>query len=165
MKFCAKRKKISLIFFFFCESIFGTGEKTSTKKNKNHKNHKPQTKKLNQRAMTDYKLVVVGGGGVGKSSLTLQLLLGYFVDEYDPTIEDVLFCFILFYFVLFCFILFYFILFKVILLMNMILLLRILIKKTRLFFCFILFYFVLFCFILFYFVLFCIILLYSKLFY
>uniref|UniRef100_A0A7S4KJT7 small monomeric GTPase n=1 Tax=Paramoeba aestuarina TaxID=180227 RepID=A0A7S4KJT7_9EUKA len=38
--------------------------------------------------MTEYKLVVVGGGGVGKSALTIQLLQNYFVDEYDPTIED-----------------------------------------------------------------------------
>lgn len=39
-------------------------------------------------AMTQYKLVVVGAGGVGKSALTIQLIRHYFVDEYDPTIED-----------------------------------------------------------------------------
>jgi len=39
-------------------------------------------------AMTEYKLVVVGGGGVGKSALTIQLIQNHFVDEYDPTIED-----------------------------------------------------------------------------
>lgn len=38
--------------------------------------------------MTDYKLVVVGGGGVGKSALTIQLIQGHFLEEYDPTIED-----------------------------------------------------------------------------
>ncbi|KAJ3435814.1 ras-like protein rasd [Anaeramoeba flamelloides] len=38
--------------------------------------------------MTEYKLVVVGGGGVGKSALTIQLVQSHFVDEYDPTIED-----------------------------------------------------------------------------
>eukprot|EP01121_Diplochlamys_sp_Union-15-3_P009314 TRINITY_DN2536_c0_g1_i4.p1 TRINITY_DN2536_c0_g1~~TRINITY_DN2536_c0_g1_i4.p1 ORF type:complete len:201 (-),score=41.72 TRINITY_DN2536_c0_g1_i4:49-618(-) len=38
--------------------------------------------------MTEYKLVIVGGGGVGKSALTLQLVQNYFVDDYDPTIED-----------------------------------------------------------------------------
>ena len=38
--------------------------------------------------MNEYKLVIVGGGGVGKSALTIQLVQGYFVDEYDPTIED-----------------------------------------------------------------------------
>jgi len=34
------------------------------------------------------KLVVVGGGGVGKSALTIQFIQSHFVDEYDPTIED-----------------------------------------------------------------------------
>lgn len=38
--------------------------------------------------MTEYKLIVVGGGGVGKSALTIQLIQNHFVDEYDPTIED-----------------------------------------------------------------------------
>ena len=38
--------------------------------------------------MKEYKLVVVGGGGVGKSALTIQLIQSHFVDEYDPTIED-----------------------------------------------------------------------------
>jgi len=34
---------------------------------------------------------VVGGGGVGKSCLTIQLIQSHFVDEYDPTIEGKLF--------------------------------------------------------------------------
>ncbi len=59
--------------------------------------------------MTEYKLVIVGGGGVGKSALTIQLIRNHFIDEYgkcprvlgmwwcwcahrsfreDPTIED-----------------------------------------------------------------------------
>lgn len=38
--------------------------------------------------MTEYKLVVVGAGGVGKSALTIQFIQNHFVDEYDPTIED-----------------------------------------------------------------------------
>jgi len=38
--------------------------------------------------MTEYKLVVVGGGGVGKSALTIQLIQNHFIEEYDPTIED-----------------------------------------------------------------------------
>jgi len=37
---------------------------------------------------TSYKLVVVGGGGVGKSALTIQFIQCYFVTDYDPTIED-----------------------------------------------------------------------------
>ncbi|KAK0565912.1 RAS1 protein [Tilletia horrida] len=39
-------------------------------------------------APREYKLVVVGGGGVGKSALTIQFIQSHFVDEYDPTIED-----------------------------------------------------------------------------
>ena len=31
--------------------------------------------------------MVVGGGGVGKSALTIQFIQSHFVDEYDPTIE------------------------------------------------------------------------------
>ena len=38
--------------------------------------------------MTEYKLVIVGGGGVGKSALTIQFIQNHFIDEYDPTIED-----------------------------------------------------------------------------
>ncbi|KAL4837691.1 hypothetical protein H8958_008143 [Nasalis larvatus] len=38
--------------------------------------------------MTEYKLAVVGAGGVSKSALTIQLIQNHFVDEYDPTIED-----------------------------------------------------------------------------
>jgi small GTP-binding protein len=34
------------------------------------------------------KLVILGGGGVGKSALTIQFIQGYFLDVYDPTIED-----------------------------------------------------------------------------
>lgn len=43
---------------------------------------------LNKSNIREYKLVVVGGGGVGKSALTIQLTQSHFVDEYDPTIED-----------------------------------------------------------------------------
>ena len=35
--------------------------------------------------LKEYKLVVVGGGGVGKSALTIQFIQSHFVDEYDPT--------------------------------------------------------------------------------
>ncbi|KZT58126.1 ras-like protein, partial [Calocera cornea HHB12733] len=37
--------------------------------------------------LREYKLVVVGGGGVGKSALTIQFIQSRFVDEWDPTIE------------------------------------------------------------------------------
>ena len=36
----------------------------------------------------DWKIVAVGGGGVGKSSFVIQFVDSVFTDEYDPTIED-----------------------------------------------------------------------------
>merc|ERR1719295_65512 len=39
-------------------------------------------------AQTEYKIVVLGGGGVGKSALTIRLVTDNFLEEYDPTIED-----------------------------------------------------------------------------
>jgi len=38
--------------------------------------------------MREYKVVVLGSGGVGKSALTVQFISGKFVEKYDPTIED-----------------------------------------------------------------------------
>eukprot|EP01125_Pyxidicula_operculata_P007820 TRINITY_DN2648_c0_g1_i1.p1 TRINITY_DN2648_c0_g1~~TRINITY_DN2648_c0_g1_i1.p1 ORF type:complete len:192 (+),score=36.36 TRINITY_DN2648_c0_g1_i1:266-841(+) len=35
-----------------------------------------------------YKIVVIGGGGVGKSAITCQFVNHHFVEAYDPTIED-----------------------------------------------------------------------------
>eukprot|EP01092_Planopodium_desertum_P012042 TRINITY_DN56342_c0_g4_i2.p1 TRINITY_DN56342_c0_g4~~TRINITY_DN56342_c0_g4_i2.p1 ORF type:complete len:192 (-),score=41.42 TRINITY_DN56342_c0_g4_i2:99-674(-) len=35
-----------------------------------------------------YRIVVLGSGAVGKSSITLQAVHRSFVEEYDPTIED-----------------------------------------------------------------------------
>ena len=40
-------------------------------------------------AYVEYKLVVLGREGVGKSSMTIQLMSYHFVDEHDPTIEDI----------------------------------------------------------------------------
>lgn len=34
------------------------------------------------------KLAILGGGGVGKSAMTIQFLQNHFVEIYDPTIED-----------------------------------------------------------------------------
>jgi len=41
-----------------------------------------------ERDMTEYKMIVLGDGGVGKSALTIQFISNYFVEEYDPNIED-----------------------------------------------------------------------------
>lgn len=38
--------------------------------------------------MREYKVVVLGSGGVGKSALTVQFVSGSFMEKYDPTIED-----------------------------------------------------------------------------
>merc|ERR1712063_96924 len=35
-----------------------------------------------------YKVVMLGGGGVGKSAITIQFVQNTFVSEYDPTIEN-----------------------------------------------------------------------------
>lgn len=44
--------------------------------------------------MREYKVVVLGPGGVGKSALTVQLCHSKFVEKYDPTIEVsvIIFC-------------------------------------------------------------------------
>jgi len=36
----------------------------------------------------EYKIVVLGAGGVGKSALTVQFTQNVFITRYDPTIED-----------------------------------------------------------------------------
>jgi GTPase KRas protein len=38
--------------------------------------------------LREYKLIVVGGGGVGKSCLTVRFVENKWSEEYDPTIED-----------------------------------------------------------------------------
>lgn len=36
----------------------------------------------------EYKIVVMGDRGVGKTAMTMQFIQNIFVKEYDPTIED-----------------------------------------------------------------------------
>lgn len=38
--------------------------------------------------MREFKVVVLGSGGVGKSALTVQFVQGVFTEKYDPTVED-----------------------------------------------------------------------------
>ncbi|CAO3653201.1 unnamed protein product [Mucor hiemalis] len=44
--------------------------------------------KIASSILREYKIVMVGEGGVGKSAMTIQFIQSQFVDEYDPTIED-----------------------------------------------------------------------------
>ncbi|OQR85605.1 ras protein let-60 [Achlya hypogyna] len=41
-----------------------------------------------QQESREYKLVVLGSGGVGKSALVIRLVTDNFLEDYDPTIED-----------------------------------------------------------------------------
>ncbi|CAG9581331.1 unnamed protein product [Danaus chrysippus] len=43
---------------------------------------------LHSTIMREFKVVVLGSGGVGKSALTVQFVSGCFMEKYDPTIED-----------------------------------------------------------------------------
>ena len=42
-----------------------------------------------QMSKNSYHIVFLGDGGVGKSSITIQFAHNHFVEEYDPTIEDI----------------------------------------------------------------------------
>ncbi|KAL6071496.1 Ras GTPase [Balamuthia mandrillaris] len=44
--------------------------------------------RITPRESPEYKVVVCGAGGVGKSAFTVQFVQGVFVEQYDPTIED-----------------------------------------------------------------------------
>ncbi|XP_065920805.1 circularly permutated Ras protein 1-like [Dysidea avara] len=44
--------------------------------------------RITPREGVDYKVVIFGSGGVGKSTVCIQYVQGHFVDQYDPTIED-----------------------------------------------------------------------------
>ena len=50
--------------------------------NNSKSNHNSETK------LEEYKIAVVGGGGVGKSAITVQFVQNIFIPDYDPTIED-----------------------------------------------------------------------------
>ncbi|EFA80461.1 type A von Willebrand factor domain-containing protein [Heterostelium album PN500] len=44
--------------------------------------------RITPRSRMEYKVVVIGSGGVGKSAIIIQFIQGHFIEEYDPTIED-----------------------------------------------------------------------------
>ena len=44
--------------------------------------------RLTPRLGVEYKVVILGSGGVGKSSICIRFIQSHFVDQYDPTIED-----------------------------------------------------------------------------
>jgi GTPase SAR1 family protein len=39
-------------------------------------------------SLKEFKVVVLGSGGVGKSALTVQFVSVHIMEKYDPTIED-----------------------------------------------------------------------------
>jgi len=47
-----------------------------------------QSAQSNGSGSNEYKVVVAGGGGVGKSALTIMFVQNHFIESYDPTIED-----------------------------------------------------------------------------
>ena len=61
---------------------------TSAKTNHNVTEAFHQLIRVTPREGQDYKVVILGSGGVGKSALCIQYIQGHFVDQYDPTIED-----------------------------------------------------------------------------
>jgi Ras-related protein R-Ras2 len=40
--------------------------------------------------MRTYKIIIVGGGAVGKSAVTIRFIQSKFVEDWDPTIEGML---------------------------------------------------------------------------
>lgn len=61
---------------------------TSAKTNHNVTEAFHELIRVTPREGQDYKVVILGSGGVGKSALCIQYIQGHFVDQYDPTIED-----------------------------------------------------------------------------
>lgn len=66
-----------------------TSVTTPTQTTSNVSSQNSTTTVANNGPKPNYKLVMVGTGGVGKSAITIQMVRGTFTeDEYDPTIED-----------------------------------------------------------------------------
>jgi len=71
-------------FVQFC--YFRTRLRVVWQSNNSRPPHTPPP--FDEKNMREYKIVVLGSGGVGKSALTVQFVQGIFVEKYDPTIED-----------------------------------------------------------------------------
>ena len=65
----------------FLKSGITQFHKRNMGKKKNQPEPVPEEKK-------DFQIVILGGGGVGKSCLTFRLVHSEFLSKYDPTIED-----------------------------------------------------------------------------
>eukprot|EP00118_Oscarella_pearsei_P013307 m.105432 g.105432 ORF g.105432 m.105432 type:complete len:807 (+) comp37219_c0_seq1:49-2469(+) len=61
---------------------------TSAKTRQNIEEAVHELIRLTPRYSKEYKMVIMGSGGVGKSAICIQFVQNHFVDEYDPTIED-----------------------------------------------------------------------------
>ncbi|XP_022105296.1 circularly permutated Ras protein 1-like [Acanthaster planci] len=61
---------------------------TSAKTGENVKEAFQALIRCTPRTGVSYKVVVLGAGGVGKSSITIRFVSNQFVTDYDPTIED-----------------------------------------------------------------------------
>ncbi|PRP75111.1 ras-related protein Rap-1b-like isoform 1 [Planoprotostelium fungivorum] len=53
-----------------------------------HYKHVSITNTTHKQMVREYKFVVLGNGGVGKSALTVRYVQEFFLARYDPTIED-----------------------------------------------------------------------------
>ena len=87
MKHFAVTFCLAQIFFFlksvthFLKSGITQFYNRNMGKKKNQPEAVPEEKK-------DFQIVILGGGGVGKSCLTFRLVHSEFLSKYDPTIED-----------------------------------------------------------------------------
>ncbi len=67
-------KQEILVAELFCETSF------------NEQKDKQQKKMSEDKEFLEYKVVVMGAGGSGKSCLTNQFVMNVFTENYDPTI-------------------------------------------------------------------------------
>ena len=60
----------------------------SIKQNSKRKSKSDNSQNVKNNEELEYTIVMLGGGGVGKSAFTVMLVSNYFIQYYDPTIED-----------------------------------------------------------------------------